>query len=235
MQEKRISLFDNSLQDNDVIAFGDIVYKLGKIRSVFGDVFKSTYGDLAAHLKQQQAHKLGLCYNDGSIGELYSDTYCGFEYLNLGSSNWETGRFRIYLSPFFYNNQSDLKEDIEAGCYYPNLSFNDIDVISLREDCFCMMQPIKNVFKSISSSFGRAVARELEKSIVDFGGSNLLVSGKGCGLLRLGDTNWETVIIGVKFTIDAVADNPPTEKAILSNEPVSPLDEIRNMSVLLQY
>ena len=124
MQEKRISLFGNSLQDGDIIAFGDIVYKVEKIRSIFSGVFKLGWGDFAVYLKKQEGYKFGLCNNDGSIGELYSDVYCGFEYLNLGSSNWKTGSLKIYLSTFLYDNQSDLQEDFEAGCYYPNLSFN---------------------------------------------------------------------------------------------------------------
>lgn len=233
MQEKRMSLFDNALQDDDIIAFGDIVYKVEKIRSLFSGVFELAYGDFSLYLKNEKGYKFGLCYNDGSIvKELYSDIYCGFEYLNLGSSNWKTGSLKIYLSTFLYDNQSDLQEDFEAGCYYPNLFFNDEDIISLREDCFCKMQPIKKVFKSISSIFGAIIARELARSIVDFSGSDLFKLGKECELLRLGDTNWKKVIIGVQFTIEAIADNPVTEQSISSNEPISPLDEIRKISEL---
>ena len=35
MEDERMSLFDVSIQDNDVIALGDVVYKVGKIRSVW--------------------------------------------------------------------------------------------------------------------------------------------------------------------------------------------------------
>ena len=38
MEDERISLFDVSIQDNDVIAFGDVVYKVEKIRSIFKDL-----------------------------------------------------------------------------------------------------------------------------------------------------------------------------------------------------
>lgn len=131
-EDKRISLFDPSIGNEDVIAFGDIVYKVSTIRSIFADLLELTYTSFLGYLKQQGAFNFGLANADNSIPSIYSGYYHEFKYLKLGSSDWATGKLNIYLSVFLYSQQSHIKDQLNAGCYYPNLFFNDNDVISLK-------------------------------------------------------------------------------------------------------
>jgi len=234
MQEKRISLFDNNfLQDSDVIAFGDMVYKIEKVRNIFKDLLILTYRDFAVYLEQKGGSKFGLSSIDGSMPDIYSEDYCLFEYLKLGDSHWTLAKIKIYLTAFLYADQSDLSEELNIGCYYPQISFNDDDVISLREDCFCKFQPIKNTFKAIASggSFGSRISKELSKSIIELASSDLFVNGRNCEILRLGSSNWESFTLGIQFTVDVVKDTPITDVSTFINGRISPLDEIRNTSI----
>jgi hypothetical protein len=232
MEEKRISLFDPSIGDEDVIAFDDIVYKVAKIRSVFENLLVLTYPQLATYLNQQGASKFGLANADNSMSDLYSGNYYDFKYLKLGSSDWTPGKSKIYLSVFLYDKPSDIVEQLKAGCYYPNIFFDDNDVISLKEDCLCKMKPIKAIFSAIASSnsFASNITQQLTKSVVEFTSSNLFSTGKNCELLRLGSSSWESLIFGIQFTIDVIEDAPMVEKTILSGNIDSPLDEIRRIS-----
>lgn len=233
MEDERMSLFDVSIQDNDVIAFGDVVYKVEKIRSIFKDLLQLTYPQLTIHLNQQTAYKFGLANADNSISDIYSENYYDFKYLKLGKSDWLTGKLRIYLSVFLYSKESYIRDQLTAGCYYPQLFFDDNDVISLKEDCFCKMKPIRAIFREIASnnSFASNIAQQLAKSILEFTGSNLFLSGQKCELLRLGSSSWESLILGIQFTIDAVEDISVNEQKNFSDNIISPLDEIRNTAV----
>ena len=135
---------------------------------------------------------------------------------------------------FFYSKESDIREQLNAGCYYPNIFLDDNDVISLKEDYLCKMKPIKAIFNVIASnnSFASDITQQLTKSVVEFTSSNLFLSGKKCELLRLGSSNWEPLIFGIQFTIDVIESTPTVEKTILSGEIESPLDEIRRFSEL---
>ncbi len=234
MEEKRISLFDASIGGEDVIAFGDIVYKIAKIRSIFENLLVLTYPQLAAYLNQQGASKFGLTNADNSMSDIYSGNYYDFKYLKLGSSDWTKGKLKIYLSIFLYTKESDIVEQLKVGCYYPNIFFDDNDVISLTEDCLCKMKPIKAIFNAIASndSFASQITQQLTKSVVEFTRSNLFNGGKQCEILRLGSSSWEPLIFGIQFTIDAIDNAPTVEKTILSGDIDSPLDEIRRISEL---
>ena len=235
MQEERISLFSDYLQDDDVICIGDLVYKVKKIRSIFKELFQLVYPSFSVCLNQQGASKYGICNIDDSISDLYSDKYCLYECLKLEDSNWKNGKLKIYLSPFLYSNQSDLEKQLESVFHYSNLTFCDDDVVSFKEDCFCKMAEIRKVFKFITTSittrnnFSSSLSSELGQSIPDFANSNLFSTGKPCGLLRLSSSNWEPLILGIQFTIDAIQDIPTNEQVVLSNKSISPLDEIRNL------
>lgn len=233
MEEKRISLFDSSIRDEDVMAFGDVVYKVAKIRSIFDDLLVLNYPQFASYLNQQGACKFGLANADNSMSDIYSQNCHNFDYLKLGSSDWTKGKLRIYLSIFLYNKQSDIVEQLQAGCYYPNIFLDDNDVISLKEDCLCKIKPIKAIFNAIASdgNFADTITQQLTKSIPEFKGSRLFSNGKQCELLRLGSSSWEPLIFGIQFTIDAIEDTPTVEQTILSCEIESPLDEIRNANI----
>jgi hypothetical protein len=231
MEEKRISLFDDSIRDEDVIAFGDTVYKIAKIRSVFENLLVLTYSPFVSYLNQQGASKFGLINADNSMSDIYSGNYYDFKYLKLGSSDWQTGTLRIYLSVFLHSEESGIREQLKAGCYYPHLYFDDNDVISLKENCLCKMKPIKVIFSEISSNKGFAsnITQKLSESIPEFIQSNLFLSGKQCELLRLGSSSWEPLIFGIQFTIDAIEDLPAISGDIYIDKVISPLDEIRNI------
>ncbi len=231
MEEKRISLFDPSIRDEDVIAFGDMVYKVAKIRSIFENLLVLTYPQFTAYLNQQGASKFGLANADNSMSDIYSGNYYDFKYLKLGNSDWTAGKLRIYLSVFLYSDESEISEQFKVGCYYPHLYFDDNDVISLKEDFLCKMKPIKVTFGTIASnnSFASNITQKLAESVVEFTNSNLFSTGKKCELLRLGSSSWEPLIFGIQFTIDAIADNPITKSAILNGQD-SCLDEIRKIS-----
>ncbi len=233
MEEKRISLFDPSIRDEDVIALGDVVYKVAKIRSVFENLLVSVGPQFTYYLSSQEASKFGLPTADKSISDIYSTNYYSFKYLKLGSSEWTVGKLKIYLSVFLHREESGIKEQLKAGCYYPNIYFDDNDIISLTEDCLCKMKPIKVIFAKLSSdsSFAGVITKQLTKSIPEFIDSSLFSNGKQCELLRLGSSSWEPFIFGIQFTIDAIEDTPTVGKTILSGEIESPLDEIRNNAV----
>ena len=233
MEEKRISLFDDSIRDEDLIAFGDTVYKVEKIRSIFENLLVLTYPQFAAYLNQQGASKFGLANADNSMSDIYSVNYYDFTYLKLGSSDWTTGRLKIYLSSFLYSKESDIREQLTAGCYYPNIFFDDNDVISLKEDSLCKMKPIKAIFSTIASdnNFASSITKQLTKSVAEFANSNLFLSGKRCELLRLGSSSWEPLIFGIQFTIDAIDDLPAIDGDISIDKIISPLDEIRNIGL----
>ena len=234
MEEKRISLFDPSIGDKDVISFDDIVYEVAKIKSIFENLLVLIYPHLAAYFNQQGAAKFGLANVDNSMSDIYSGNYYDFKYLKLGSSDWTKGKLKIYLNVFLYSKESDIREQLNAGCYYPNIFLDDNDVISLKEDYLCKMKPIKAIFNVIASnnSFASNITQQLTKSVVEFTSSNLFLSGKKCELLRLGSSNWEPLIFGIQFTIDVIESTPTVEKTILSGEIESPLDEIRRFSEL---
>jgi hypothetical protein len=105
MEEKRISLFDASIRDEDLIAFGDTVYKVEKIRSVFENFLQSNYTQLVPYLNQLEAPKFGLANADNSMSEIYSGNYYNFKFLKLDSSDWTDGKLRIYLSIFLYSKR----------------------------------------------------------------------------------------------------------------------------------
>jgi hypothetical protein len=130
-----------------------------------------------------------------------------------------------------YSKESDIREQLTAGCYYPNIFFDDNDVISLKEDSLCKMKPIKAIFNSISSNgnFASDITKQLSKSVVEFTGSTLFSYGKKCELLRLGSSSWEPLIFGIQFTIDAIEDLPAISGDIYIDKIISPLDEIRNI------
>lgn len=203
MEDERISLFDSSIGDEDVIAFGDMVYKVSKIRSVFENLLQLTYTRFVVYLNQQGASNFGLANVDNSISSIYSGDYHEFKYLKLGNSDWATGKLKIYLSVFLYSQESHIRDQLKAGCYYPNLFFNDNDVISLKEDCFCKMKPIKSIFSAIASnnSFANNIAQHLSQSVVEFTNSNLFGSGKQCELLRLGAVDWESLFFGFSLLL----------------------------------
>lgn len=98
------------------------------------------------------------------------------------------------------------------------------------------MKPIKSVFSAIApnGNFASNISQHLSKSVVEFINSNLFASGKQCELLRLGTDNWESLFLGIQFTIDAIEDIPKdelyTEKNVESFD--SPLDEIRKAAEL---
>ena len=232
MQEKRISLFDPSIRDEDLIAFDDVVYKVGKIKSILENILRLTYAQLLlAYLNQQGASKFGLTNVDNSVPDIYSDSYYDFKYLKTGNSDWKVGKLKIYLSGFLYSDESEISEQLKAGCYYSNICLDDNDVISLKEDCLCKIKPIKAIFGTIASNnnFASNITSHLIKLVVEFTGSNLFSTGKKCELLRLGDSSWEPLIFGIQFTIDAVEDSPTDElhtEEIVKNFD-NPLDEIR--------
>lgn len=233
MRGKKIDLFDeNFLRDNDVMAFGDVAYKIEKVRNVFKDLLILTYRDFAVYVTNQGGSRLGLSNTNGSMPDIYADDYCLFEYLKLGNLHWTVAKIKIYISIFLYTDQADLSEDLSIGCYHPQISFNDGDVISLREDCFCKFEPIKNIFKAIASSgsFGGRIAQELSKSIGELKSSDLFVKGKSCEILKLGASNWESFTLGTQFTIDVVEESPIVDVSTFVSGQVSPLDEIRNIS-----
>jgi hypothetical protein len=233
MEEKRISLFDASIGDEDVMAFGDIVYKVANIRSVFDDLLVLIYPQFTSYLNKQGASKFGLANADNSLSDIYSGDYYDFKYLKLGSSDWAAGKLKIYLSVFLHREESSIKEQLKAGCYYPHIYFDDNDVISLKEDCLCKIKPIKAIFNTLASdgTFADSIAQRLTKSIAEFNGYRLFSTGKPCELLRLGSSNWEPMILSIQFTIDAIEDSPRVERNIVSDEIESPLDEIRNASI----
>ncbi len=239
MEEKRISLFDVSIRDEDLMVFDNVVYKVGKINSVLENVLRLNYAQLLlGHLNQQGASKFGLTNVDDSIPDIYSENYYDFKYLKLGSRDWKAGKVKIYLSGFLYSDESEITEQLKAGCYYPNIFLDDNDVISLKEDCLCKMKPIREVFSVIASNniasnsnFASNITLHLAKSVVEFTKSNLFSNGKKCEFLRLGTSSWEPLIFGIQFTIDAIEDAPTVEKTILSGDIDSPLDEIRNASI----
>lgn len=234
MEEKRISLFDASIGDEDVMAFGDVVYKVERIRSIFEDLLVLIYPQFASYLNKQGASKFGLANADNSLSDIYSGDYYDFKYLKLGNSDWTAGKLRIYLTVFLHHEESGIKEQLKAGCYYPHLSFDDNDIISLREDCLCKIKPIKVIFNTLASdnTFADTITQRLTKSIAEFENSRLFGTGKQCELLRLGSSNWEPIILGIQFTIDAIEDTHTVEKTTFSGDIDSPLDEIRRISEL---
>jgi len=231
MGDERISLFDPNIGDEDVIAFGDMVYKVAKIRSIFENLLVLTYPQLTTYLNNQEASKFGLANADNSMSDIYSGKYYDFKYLKLGSSDWTKGKLKIYLSVFLYREDSGIREQLKAGCYYPNIFLDDNDAISLKEDCLCKMKPIKAIFNAIASdvNFANIIMQQLAKSIPEFKSSRLFSVGKHCELLRLGSSSWEPIIFGIQFTIDVIEDSPTddlhTEKIVEDFD--SPLDEIR--------
>ena len=234
MEEKRISLFDAGIGDEDVMAFGDIVYKVANIRSIFDDLLVLIYPQFTSYLNKQGASKFGLANADNSLSDIYSGDYYDFKYLKLGSSDWAAGKLKIYLSVFLHREESGIKEQLKAGCYYPHIYFDDNDVISLREDCLCKIKPIKAIFNTLASdnTFADTITQRLTKLITEFEHSRLFATGKQCELLRLGSSNWEPMILSIQFTIDAIEDSPTVERNIVSGEIESPLDEIRRFSEL---
>jgi len=235
MEEKRISLLDVSIQGEDLISFDNVVYKVAKINSVLENLLRLIYTQLLlGHLNLQGASKFGLTNVDNSIPDIYTENYHNFKYLKLGSSDWKAGKLKIYLSGFLYNDESEINEQLKAGCYYPNICFDDNDVISLKEDSFCKMKAIKAVFSAIASNndFMLKIAPKLIESVIEFTKSNLFSTGNKCELMRLGASSWEPLIFGIQFTIDAIEDAPMPEKIILSGDMDSPLDEIRRISEL---
>lgn len=236
VEEKRISLFDASIENEDIIAFGDVVYTIAKIRSAFENLLVLTYPQFATYLNQQGASKFGLANVDNSISDIYSGNYYNFKYLKLGNSDWTAGKLRIYLSIFLYSKESDIREQLRAGCYYPNIFLDDNDVISLKENCLCKMKPIKAIFNSIASGkdFASNITQQLTKSVHEFKGSNLFLTGKNCEFLRLGDSSWEPLIFGIQFTIDVIENSPTEELHIekIVEYSDSPLDEIRKAAEL---
>jgi hypothetical protein len=237
MQEKTISLHD--LHNDDVIAIGDAAYKVKNIRDVLEDLLKSTYRDFSIGLNNLKTNKLGICSEDSSsILQIYSGDYCDFEYLKIGSSNWRTAKAKIYLSAFLYLKESDLVKQNEFITYYPQLAFNDEDVVSFKQDCLCKMKSIKNAFKLIltDNRFVSTAMQKLSSSLGELADYNLFRDGKECELLRLGDSKWEHLTIGIQFTIDAIEDDLMNEQNISSNRLSQtsagyfndPLDEIRN-------
>jgi hypothetical protein len=231
MEEKRISLFDDSIRDEDVISVDDVVYKAGKIRSVLEGLLRSNYTQFVVYLNQQGASKFGLANANNSMPDVYSDNYYQFKYLKLGSSDWTVGRLKIYLSGFLYSKESDIRDQLTAGCYYPNIFFDDNDIVSFKEDSLCKMKPIKAIFSAIASNnnFASSITQQLTKSVIEFANSNLFLSGKRCELLRLGSSDWEPLTFGIQFTIDAIEDLPTIEGDISIDKIISPLDEIRNI------
>jgi hypothetical protein len=232
MQEEIIYL--SNLDDNDLISVGATAYKIKKIRDVTENLLKTTYKDFSVSLNNLKANKLGICSNDNSrILDIYSSNYCTFEYLKIDNSNWETGKVKIYLSAFLYSKQSKLLEQNKSICYYPQLVFDDDDVVSFQKDCFCKIQSIKNAFKSISTNnyFVSKVMEKIITSFSEFTSPNLFKDGKECELLRLGSARWEPLLFGIQFTIDAIEDNPINNSSTLVNKHTSPLDEIRNTSI----
>jgi hypothetical protein len=180
MEEKRISLFDASIRDEDVMAFGDVVYKVAKIRSIFENLLVLTYPEISPYLNEQQAHKFGLANADNSMSDIYSGNYYDFKYLKLGSSDWTKGKLKIYLSIFLYSKESDLREQFTSGCYYSNIFLDDSDIISLKEDCLYKVKPIKAIFRAIASN-DRVVSnivKQLAKTVVEFQNHNLFLTGK---------------------------------------------------------
>ncbi len=234
MEEKRISLFDPSIRDEDVMAFGDMIYKVAKIRSIFEDLLVLIYPQFVSYLNKQGASKFGLINADNSLSDIYSGNYYEFKYLKLGDLDWTAGKLRIYLTVFLHHEESGIKEQLKAGCYYPHIYFDDNDVISLREDCLCKIKPIKAIFNTLASdnTFADTITQRLTKSITEFENSRLFAIGKRCELLRLGSSNWEPMILSIQFTIDAIEDSPTVEENIVSDETESPLDEIRRFSEL---
>jgi len=232
MQETKISLFGDYFHDDDVISIGDLVYKIKKIRSIFKDLLQSIYPSFSACLVQQQALKFGLCNNDNSIADLYSEEYCVLQYRKAVDGNWTNGKLKIYLTPFLYSQQSDLVGQFEPVFDYANLMFCDEDVVSFKEDCFCKMLTIRKIFQAIVSNanFTKNILSELAKSINDIGVSNLFNDGKECEVLRLNSSTWEPLIFGIQFTFDAIPDIPKTEQIVFSSSAISPLDEIRKIS-----
>ncbi len=231
MQEVRISLYD--LQDDDVIAVGDVVYKVEKIRGVFSSLIKQIYRDFSVCLCGLNAHRLGLCNPDHSMLEIYTGDFCGFEYLKIGDSKWKSGKVKIYLSAFLYSKQSDLIEQFEAVCYYPQYIFNDEDVVSFKRDCFCKIQSVKTAFKALTlhNTFRGKIINQAMASIPEFS-SDLFQAGKECELLRKGNSKWEPMILGLQFTIDAIEDDAINEQTSILKNQDSPLDEIRKISEL---
>jgi len=229
MQEKAIPLHD--LHDDDVIAIGDAAYKVKNIRDVLEDLLKSTYKDFSSVLNALQASKLGVCSKDNSILQIYSGNYCDFEYLKIGSSNWKTAKVKIYLSAFLYVKESDVMKQNEFIIYYPQLTFNDEDVVSFKQDCLCKIQSIKKVFKLIltDNRYTSIAIQKLSSSLSELTDYSPFRDGKECELLRLGTSQWEHLTLGIQFTIDAIEDIPTTEQVIFSNNSISPLDKIRNL------
>lgn len=230
MEEQRISLFDVSINDEDVIAFGDIVYKVAKVRSAFKDLLQLNYGDFLAYLIQRNTNNFGLVNADNSMPSMYSENYQEFKYLKVGDPNWKTGGLKIYLDTFLYDQQSFIKDQF-GNCLYPNLSFDDDDVISLKEDCFFKMKPIKSMFTKVSQGgFADVIHKHLSKTMAEFTNTNLFAQGKSCELMQLGSSSWETLFLGVQLTIDIVEIKPnDTEELSLDlyAQIKSPLDEIR--------
>ena len=221
------------LKDDDVIAVGNAAYKVAKIKSALESLLKSIYKEFFVYLSSQKAYVLGLCNTDNSIPEFYLGDYCIYEYLKLGDSNWRKGKVKIYLSAFLHSKQADLAEQFKAICYYPHQDFNDDDVVSFKKDCFCKVRSIKKLFNSVAAytDFEALITKQLALSLTEFSDSRLFQKGKECELLRIGSSEWEPLVIGLQFTIDAIEDDSANERDIFVNKSVSPLDEIRNILI----
>ena len=158
-----------------------MVYKVSKIRSIFKDLLQLNYKGFTDYLSQHNPRKFGLSSADASMLDIYSDDYQNFEYIKLDNSNWKTGKLKIYLSTFLYYKTTYIAEQLAAGCYFPHLSFDESDVISLQEDRFCKVKPIKSIFISVAKSgFGNVICSELSRTLPEFTNINLFVSGKPC-------------------------------------------------------
>ncbi len=119
--EDQFSLQD--CNDDDILSFGDDIYKMGKFRKAVLQSFGNTLG---SQLSQQLSH-YGVKINGKILTpqgvnnpyERWFDKGMNCEILNLGSNGWQKGKVRIKVSVEFYIEEPEVPKTTASNEIIP--------------------------------------------------------------------------------------------------------------------